>query len=302
MRFVRTLIASGLLFLCACQANGEDKITDQLRDAKARVAAAISLSTADTESDLEEAWSDMGPSEVWIRNVTQPTLLPVLPDPDKATGAAVLVVPGGGFQFVSITNEGYPIADWLAERGVAAFVLKYRVMKTPATDEGFEKHLQRMFAPQPGDEPIRSQLGIPAAVEDAKAALELIYQRSEEWGVDTDRLGMIGFSAGAVTTMGVITSDGPTPDFAGYIYGPMIGVDVPDTAPPLFIGLAADDPLFANQGFGLLESWRAAEKPVEFHYYENGGHGFGSKKLGKTSDAWFDQFVAWMGARGILGN
>ena len=248
-----------------------------------------------------EIWTSIG-TERWVRNVNHPTLLPVLPDPEKANGAAVIVVPGGAFQFVSIDNEGYPIAEWLAEQGVAAFVLKYRTMQTPVPEEELSEHIQRIFAPTPDMEPIDAMQGIPAAVEDAQAALRLVEARSEDWGVDTDRIGMLGFSAGAITTMAVTLdeSDAPKPDFIGHIYGPMTSVDVPADAPPLFTALAADDSLFGRQGFGLVDSWVAAGKPVELHFYENGGHGFGSYKRGSTADAWFDQFVGWMTARGLM--
>lgn len=249
-----------------------------------------------------ETWFDIG-TERWISNVTVPTLLPVLPEDPDATRAAVLVVPGGGFQFVSIDNEGYPIADWLADRGVAAFVLKYRVMAAPEDPDGFLAHMSRLFDPQPSDESIDVTEGIPFAVADAQTALSLIRDNAAAWGYDADKVGMVGFSAGAMTTLGVVTADGeaaPKPDFIGYIYGPMLAVDLPQNPPPMFNALAADDPLFNTQGFGLVEAWQAAGAPVEFHYYQNGGHGFGSYKRGVTADLWFDQFVAWMDTRGLL--
>lgn len=249
-----------------------------------------------------ETWFDIG-TERWVTNVTVPTLLPVLPDDPDATRAAVIVVPGGGFQFVSIDNEGYPIADWLAERGVAAFVLKYRVMQTPEDAEAFAAHMGRLFAPQPGDEPIDVRDGIPFAVADAQTALNLVRSKASEWGYDTDKVGMVGFSAGAMTTLGVTVASGesaPKPDFIGYIYGPMVATELPEELPPMFNAIAADDPLFQGQGFGLIEAWQATGAPVELHYYQNGGHGFGSYKRGATADRWFDQFVAWMETRGLL--
>ncbi len=249
-----------------------------------------------------EAWYDIG-TERWVTNVTTPTLLPVLPEDPASTRAAVIVIPGGGFQFVSIDNEGYPIANWLAERGIAAFVLKYRVMETPEGAEAFAAHMGRMFAPQPGDAPIDVRPGIPFAVADAQAALDLVRTRADDWGYDADKIGMLGFSAGAITTLALTGAEGdtaPKPDFIGYIYGPMDSVDVPADAPPMFAALAADDGLFAGQGFGLVEAWQQAGAPVELHYYQDGGHGFGSYKRGVTADAWFDQFVTWMTARGLL--
>jgi acetyl esterase/lipase len=252
-------------------------------------------------ASIEEVWTDVG-TERWARNVTIPTLLPVLPKAGEANGAAVIVVPGGGFQFVSMDNEGYPIAEWLAERGVAAFVLKYRVMETPEEEKAFEAYTRRMFAPRTEEERIDVSQGIPFAVADAQTALRLVQARSEEWGIDQDRIGMLGFSAGAMTTLVTSTSNGdaPIPDFIGYIYGPMSPVEGLDNPPPMFTALAADDGLFGDQGFGIVTSWRDAGAPVELHYYQNGGHGFGSYKRGVTADAWFDQFMDWMTARGLL--
>jgi acetyl esterase/lipase len=89
-------------------------------------------------------------------------------------------------------------------------------------------------------------------------------------------------------------------DFIGIIYGPLSAVQVPQPAPPLFAAIAADDPLIGTGDFGLIKSWRDAKAPVEFHLYEHGGHGFGMRKLSKTSDLWADQFYTWMQTRGLL--
>ena len=252
--------------------------------------------------DLKEVWRNAG-TERWATNVTVPTLLPVLPDNPDTTRAAVIVVPGGGFQFVSMDNEGYPIAEWLAARGVAAFVLKYRTMETPADQAEFTAFMSALWNPQPGDPRVDVTQGIPLAVADAQTALDLVREKSDAWGYDADKIGMVGFSAGAMTTLGVTLSasdTAPKPGFIGYIYGPMVAADVPEGAPPMFNAIAADDPLFQGQGFGLIESWQAAGSPVELHYYQSGGHGFGSYKRGVPSDGWFDQFVLWMEAQGLL--
>ncbi|MEM6557992.1 MAG: dienelactone hydrolase family protein, partial [Pseudomonadota bacterium] len=176
-------------------------------------------------------------------------------------------------------------------------------MKTPATQEGYIAHMNALWNPQPGDTPIDITQGIPFAVADAQAALGIVQANAEEWGYDSDKIGMLGFSAGAMTTLGVMTAaagDAPKPDFVGYIYGPMTAIDVPDNAPPLFAALAADDGLFSGQGFGLVEAWQSAGVPVELHYYQSGGHGFGSYKRGVPADGWFDQFVSWMSAQGLM--
>jgi hypothetical protein len=113
---------------------------------------------------------------------------------------------------------------------------------------------------------------------------------------------MLGFSAGAMTTMQVVLADDADahPDFIGYIYGPMNAVTLPASAPAMFAALAADDPLFGKGGFGVIETWRSAGKPVELHYFEHGGHGFGSRRKGSTSDLWINEFYAWLKDRGEL--
>lgn len=297
MLLILALTFPGLAF--AQEGPSAEALVTALQD---RDQTALNLNTADASITPEEAWSYHGENEIWIRNVTQPTLLPVLPAPEKATGAGVLVVPGGGFQFISMANEGYPVADWLAEQGIAAFVLKYRTLTVPADRAEFDAHMMQLWAPQPGDAPIDYASGVHDASEDALAALRLIDANAADWGVDPDRLGILGFSAGAMTSMEVLITApaGQAPDFMGYIYGPMTAVDVPDPAPPLFVALAADDPLLRQQGFGLIEAWSNARAPVELHYYSAGGHGFAAHKRGATSDMWFGQFLDWLETQGLL--
>ncbi len=251
----------------------------------------------------KEVWTNMN-GETWIRNVTRPTLTPYLPKKGKATGAAVLVVPGGGFKFVSMSNEGTPIAQWLAARGIAAFVLKYRTDVTPDGEEEFGKEMMALFSRPPStdnDLPIRTE-AIDRARADAQVALRMIRANAGKWGVDAKRVGMLGFSAGAMTTLATTLADDPTarPDFIAPIYGMMLPVTPPANPQPMFAALASDDPLFNKQGFGLIDSWQKAGGSVEFHYYQGGAHGFGSHKKGTTSDGWFDQFVTWMKVKGFL--
>lgn len=250
-----------------------------------------------------EVWTEMR-GELWARNVTRPTLTPVLPAPGKATGAAVLVVPGGGFKFVSMSNEGWPIARWLADRGIAAFVLKYRVDPTPPEEAAFAAEMMKMFAaPPPTGAPTPEVAAtIDRAREDAQVALRMIRANAGKWGVDTRRVGMLGFSAGAMTTMATTLADAPDarPDFIAPIYGFMTAVTPPNNPQPMFVALASDDPLFGKQGYGLAESWQKAGGAVELHAYAGGGHGFGSHQLGTPSDQWFNQFLDWMKFKGLL--
>lgn len=249
-----------------------------------------------------ESWHSQYGS-VFARNVTVATLTPFLPDPAKATGAAVVVTPGGGFRTLSMENEGWDVAKALAAKGVAAFVLKYRLNQTPADMAAFEASMREMFsgARPPRPAPDAAIRGLAPQIADARAAFSLIRQRAKQWRVDPDRIGMVGFSAGAMLTMATtLAGEDAKPAFIANIYGPLAPVTVPADAPPMFVALAADDPLFGNTGFGLIESWRAAKRPVEFHLYEQGGHGFGMYKKETTSTGWFDAFADWIGMHGFL--
>ena len=249
-----------------------------------------------------EAWHSQYGSK-FARNVTVATLRPFLPDPSKATGAAVIIAPGGGFRTLSMENEGWNVARALADRGVAAFVLKYRLNQTPADLEAFARPPAPRPAgapgaarPSPGDMATR----LAPQIADANAAFALVRANATKWRVDPDRIGMIGFSAGAALTMATtLNNRDAKPAFLGNIYGPLSAVEVPADAPPLFAAIAADDPLFPFN-VGLIENWRKANRPVEFHYYEQGGHGFGMYPKETTSTGWFDAFVKWLGMHGYL--
>ena len=190
-------------------------------------------------------------------------------------------------------------------QGIAAFVLKYRLNQTPSEMAAFKRAMDEMFsntgrkAPQLEPEQMRAQLAVQ--LEDSRAAFALIRRRAAEWKIDPDRIGMLGFSAGAMLTMATaLTGEEAKPAFIANIYGPITSVTVPDNAPPLFVALAADDPFFASSQFGLIESWQAARKPVEFHFYEQGGHGFGMYPKQTTSTGWFNAFVSWLTMHGML--
>ena len=139
-------------------------------------------------------------------------------------------------------------------------------------------------------------------IADARAAFALIRKRSGEWRVDSDRIGMVGFSAGAALTMATaLAGQDAKPAFIGYIYGGLGGATAPPAdAPPLFVALAADDPLIQEPGMALIDNWRVAKRPVELHLYEQGGHGFGMYPKETTSTGWFDAFVRWIGMHGYL--
>jgi acetyl esterase/lipase len=202
-------------------------------------------------------------------------------------------------------NEGSDVARALAARGIAAFVLKYRLNQTPASLEEFARPPARPAGPAPArtaPPTLEERMaGLAPMLQDSRAAFALIRSRAAEWKVDPDRIGMVGFSAGAALTMATaLSGQDAKPAFIGNIYGSLAPVTVPEGAPPLFIALAADDPLFPVGEFGLIESWAAAKRPVEFHLYEQGGHGFGMYPKETTSTGWFDAFVSWMTMHGLL--
>ena len=269
----------------------------------ARASKRAGLHPPVTANCAAEIWDRMGNGDRIVRNVVRPTLTPFLPDPARATGAAVIVAPGGGYKMLSMDNEGWPVAKWLADRGIAAFVLKYRVHETAADEQAFLREMGAVFeaAMRSGTRP--PDLQEPRAVHDALQALRMVRKGAESWRIDPKRVGMIGFSAGAMTTLRAVLEGkaGEKPDYIGYIYGPMTAVEVPADAPPMFAALAIDDGLFGRQGFGIVESWRKAGRGVELHAYEKGDHGYGLGRPGTTTTLMMDQFRLWLGARGLLG-
>jgi acetyl esterase/lipase len=263
------------------------------------IAGAIPL--RDDGDPATEQWFGEDALDLLVRNVTRATVRPVLPDPAIANGAAVIVVPGGGFVAVDMGKEGMETARALADAGIAAFVVKYRTEETPRSAMGFGGQVAAGAAAFLIGGPESAIPGEDAAREDALAALGLVRDRAADWNIDPRRIGMLGFSAGAITTLNVILDDGTiAPAFAGLIYGRTPAVEPPSDAPPLFVAVAADDPLFGPGSWGLMDSWRAAGLPVEFHFYDSGGHAFGMKPQGTPSDLWFASFLLWLEARGIF--
>ncbi len=263
---------------------------------------AIPLGTGGVEGQTaKETWYKQW-GDPFVRNVSRATLTPFLPERSKANGAAVIVAPGGGFRILSMGNEGWEVAQALNKHGVAAFVLKYRLQRTVEDWAEFDKG-NPLTAPTPGAPPgppnFAELMKLP--LEDATAAFKMVRARAKEWGIDPNRVGMIGFSAGAGTTMAAtLQSTENKPAFIAPIYGSLRAVEVPADAPPMFVALAADDPLFGKSDFGLISAWQKAGRPVEFHLYQNGGHGFGLGNPNRTSTGWFPQFMLWLEVNGLL--
>ena len=250
----------------------------------------------------QESWHRQYGS-VFARNVTVATLTPFLPPPGKATGAAVIVAPGGGFRTLSMNNEGWDVAQALADRGVAAFVLKYRLNQTPADMAGFERSMAEMFSATAKRPPAPQDPATTYApqIADARAAFALVRARARAWQVDTDRIGMIGFSAGG----GVLLSSvyGPAdgrPDFAIPIYAAgASGAVPPPNAPPLFVAVASDDKAVGYQGsLDLFGAWIKAGLKAELHVFQTGSHGFLAR--GGGADHYLDRVEEWLQVNGLL--
>lgn len=252
-----------------------------------------------------------------------PSIYVFLPPKEKATGAAMVVAPGGGHSQLVIEKEGWEMADWLNERGIAAFVLKYRLARAP-----------------------ESKYTLPREVyADAARSVRLVRSRAKEWGVDPGRIGFIGFSAGGEVAGMIETkfdagnsnaSDpieraSSRPDFDILIYPfyrpgsapPRPGAvpaqppsippalmtipansdfPIPDNAPPVFMVCTTDDPSHVVPTVKFYLELEAHQVPAEMHIYEYGGHGFGlraTKKPGSPVETWPARLTEWLGSRGI---
>lgn len=254
-----------------------------------------------TQQDTKALWGDRV-----VRNVVTPTLEVFLPAAGTANGTGVIVCPGGAFRFLSIDSEGVEVARWLSSQGVTAFVLRYRLGETVASDTLFMGQvfgiLAPLFKPGPALMDDMKRYG-PPAVADGQQAMKLIRSRAAEFGLDRKRIGMLGFSAGGVVATGVALEHNADsrPDFFAAVYpGPWPLDHIPKDAPPLFIAAANDDSITVSGAKPLEAAWRAAELPVEAHYYASGGHGFGMKQQRKDSDVWTAQLLAWLKAQGLL--
>jgi acetyl esterase/lipase len=223
-----------------------------------------------------------------VFNVATPTLTAYLPERSKATGTGVIIAPGGAFVALAISLEGNDVARWLQERGIAAFVLKYRIV---------EKHGEGIPANMNMDE--SGKYGIADGIQ----SLKVVRQHAAEWGVSPDRIGLLGFSAGAmVTSASLLQEDAASrPNFAAMIYGGPFGVmpPIPAKLPPMFLAWAQDDPLALVPVVKFYDALKSAGHKPEVHIFSGGGHGFGMRKQGTSSDHWIDAFYYWLESQGL---
>jgi endo-1,4-beta-xylanase len=231
----------------------------------------------------------------WITNIHNPSLTVDLPPADEATGAAIIVAPGGGHQFLAVEHEGHQVGQWLAARGIAGIVLKYRCYR----QQGSPYHRED-------------------AIADGERAVRLVRSNADVWHIRPDRIGFMGFSAGGDLTLAVVESSDPgeataadpidrlssRPDFQVPIYpGGLdhLKSDLPPETPPTLLICAADDrDNIAGELPNLYLALRKAKVPVELHIYSNGGHGFGMHAGEQAVNHWPDRLYDWMHDRGLL--
>jgi endo-1,4-beta-xylanase len=229
-----------------------------------------------------------------VSGIHHPSLTIYLPAKEKANGAALIICPGGGHRFLSIDHEGYDVARWLTDQGVAGFVLKYRLANEAGSN--YKVDVQ--------------------ALADARRAVRLVRSRAAEWGVDPTRVGLIGFSAGGELAMlagtkfekGQPSAVDPLerldsrPDFLALIYpGFRPGsVHVTKETPPTFLAVADDDRFCAPASIEFYQALKTAGVSGELHIYARGGHGFGMERRPLPVTSWTDRLRDWMADRGYF--
>ncbi len=232
-----------------------------------------------------------------ISNIHNPSITAFLPDKQKATGVAVIIAPGGGHSELWIDHEGYNPAKWLQAQGIAAFVLKYRLAKEPGSTYTVD-----------GDE-----------LADMQRAIRLVKSHAKAWGIDTAKIGVMGFSAGGELAglaamrfsaanpadTSVINRQSSRPAFQALIYPGNSQRLVPATnAPPLFIlGGYQDRPDIAEGIARVYLAYKQEGIPAELHIYANAGHGFGLRPGNTGAIAgWPSRFTEWLVEIGMLRN
>ncbi len=238
---------------------------------------------------------DEGPGKCNVSNVHNPSITPFLPATDKATGTAIIIAPGGGHRVLCLGHEGDSLAQWFADHGIAAFVLRYRLAREEGSTYTVDEH----------------------AMADTRRAIRLVRSRAEEWKIRPDRIGILGFSAGGeLAALAAMESDpgdaksvdaieraGCRPDFQVLIYpGSSSRFTVQPGMPPAFIALGAKDRDDISLGMAQLYlKYKEAKVPVELHVYSNAGHGFGYRP--DSTDAagdWPLRLREWLLDSGLL--
>ena len=249
-------------------------------------------------------------------NVSTPEMTVYLPDPSVATGAAMVVCPGGAFCLLSYTTEGTLVANELCKRGIAAIVLKYRttpilndkgeVSNDPAEMQKFVMALMSKSMTDPNLTATQNCLDMEhshLSFEDADRAISLVRENAAKWNINPEKIGIVGFSAGAVVAMhqALVHSEAGRPNFSGVVYGGWVeGWEAPADAAPLFVCSPVYDIFHPEECITAYQIWQKAKLPVELHCYSDCQHGFGAVPTGKSSDLWLEAMTRFMQDTGFL--
>lgn len=283
----RVLLLSFLLYLNISFAYSQERIS--LYSGKAP--GSESWDWKETES------SSNGFNTRLVYNVVEPSITAYFPEKSKANGTSVIVAPGGAFHILSIDSEGIEVAKWLNQRGITAFVLKYRLVHILSNDPVKELSAKMQDFNQ------LDQVNAPVvelATQDGLKAMEYVRQHAQAWALNPQKIGFMGFSAGGTLTMSVLqtSNDENRPNFVVPIYlykKAVLGNQIPKQRIPIFIAAASDDNLgLAPHSVELYSEWLKAKQPAELHIYTQGGHGFGMRKMNTTSDHWTEDFEHWL--------
>lgn len=224
-----------------------------------------------------------------ITNINFPAIIPFLPPADKATGVALVVCPGGGHRNLAMSHEGYAVGEWCASHGIAAFVLEYRLARTPNSPYSVKVH----------------------SVMDAQRAIRTVRSRAKEWHVDPSKVGIIGFSAGGeVAALAATEFEHPVkgtsdaidaldcrPDFQALIYPglPKELPSIPARTPPVFFCAAHEDEGHITPMVQYYSKLVEAGVSTELHIYSTGNHGFGIRAIEAPEYSWTGLLNTWIG-------
>lgn len=237
-------------------------------------------------------------------DVVTPTLTLYLPPHDKSDGTGIIVAPGGGCLSL-VMQPAEEVARWFEQKGIAAFVLKYRLQR---------HHLQGRTQLGPLPNNLNEDVACKWGVEDGAQALKVVREHAKQWGVSPHRIGFMGFSAGGYISSLMLTQidAAKRPDFVGLFYGapfasmPAIPAKLPSNyqlaykpLPPVYMAWAQDDPIAASSMLRFLNLLVAEGYKPEAHIYYAGGHGFAQVKPETTSRHWLQEFYWWLEARGF---
>jgi len=241
-----------------------------------------------------------------VYNVSHPTLTVFLPDSSIANGTSVIICPGGAWHLIAIEDGGYELAKWLNKRGIAAFVLKYRIVHV-LTDDPVKEHMTKFPSdPHSDRNNTENKEVIDLAIADGLAAIAYVRVHAVEFGIVPDRIGITGGSSGGTIAAATAYhhSAESRPNFVVPLYphiSNFIKSPVPKDAPPMFIVAATDDQIGFNLDcVDLYKAWVLSKHSAEIHIYSKGGHGFVMRKQGLPSDKWIDLFADWPIVEGLL--